>query len=199
MFARYCSATRCASRGTEKEEDVQRFGQTLFEALLEGDLRSLYYESKREATRQGQGLRIRLHIRAPELAALPWEYLYDPRVPDYLCLSRSTPLVRYLDLAHPIEPLSIAPPLQILAMIASPSDQEALDTTRERERMRQALEPLEQRGLVKLTWLEGQTWRDLQRAMRSGPWHIFQFIGHGAFDRRAEEKPLHSIPYRSVQ
>ncbi len=175
---------------TGEEEDVQRFGQALFEAMLEGDLRSLYYESKREAMRQGQGLRVRLHIRVPELAALPWEYLYDPRVPDYLGLSRGTPLVRYLDLAHPIEPLAVAPPLQILAMIASPSDQEALNTTRERERMRIALEPLEQRGLVQLTWLEGQTWRDLQRAMRGGPWHIFHFIGHGAYDRRVDEGAL---------
>ncbi|HEU5198190.1 MAG TPA: CHAT domain-containing protein [Ktedonobacterales bacterium] len=175
---------------TEQEQAVQDFGRALFEALLEGDLRSFYYESKRDATRQGRGLRVRLHIRAAELAALPWEYLYDPRVPDYLCLSRGTPLVRYLDLPHPIEPLTIEPPLQILAMMAGPNDQPALDTARERERMRKALEPLEQRGLLTLTWLEGQTWRDLQRAMRGGPWHIFHFIGHGAFDRRADEGAL---------
>ena len=175
---------------TEQEQAVQDFGRALFEALLEGDLRSFYYESKRDATRQGHGLRVRLHIRVPELAALPWEYLYDPRVPDYLCLARGTPLVRYLDLPHPIEPLTVAPPLQILVMMAGPDDQPSLDTTRERERMRGALEPLEQRGLVKLTWLEGQTWRDLQRAMRGGPWHIFHFIGHGAFDRRADEGAL---------
>ncbi len=38
-----------------------------------------------------------------------------------------------------------------------------------------------------LVWLEGQTWRDLQRAMRRGPWHIFHFIGHGGFDRATDE------------
>lgn len=40
-----------------------------------------------------------------------------------------------------------------------------------------------------MTWLEGQTWRDLQREMRPGhgPWHIFHFAGHGSFDANADE------------
>lgn len=38
-----------------------------------------------------------------------------------------------------------------------------------------------------LQWLSGQTWRDLQRAMRRGPWHVFHFIGHGGFERNADE------------
>jgi WD40 repeat protein len=49
---------------------------------------------------------------------------------------------------------------------------------------------LQGRGLVELTWLEGQTWRDLQRAMRGGPWHVFHFIGHGGFDPRSDEGVL---------
>jgi tetratricopeptide (TPR) repeat protein len=176
---------------TESETAVQSFGQKLFEALLADDLRSLFYESKREVARQGRGgLRLRLHIRAAELAALPWEYLYDPRVPDYLCLSKKTPLVRHLDLAHPIEPLTVAPPLRILAMTASPSDQDPLDIEREQERIRRALEPLEQQGQVALTWLAGQTARDLQRALQRGPWHVFHFIGHGDYDARQGEGVL---------
>ncbi|HEX6778202.1 MAG TPA: hypothetical protein VF099_08370, partial [Ktedonobacterales bacterium] len=74
-----------------EERAVQQFGKTLFEALLADDVRSLYDVSREAARRQGQGLRLRLHIRAAELAALPWEYLYDPRVPDYLCFSSETP------------------------------------------------------------------------------------------------------------
>jgi hypothetical protein len=46
---------------------------------------------------------------------------------------------------------------------------------------------LRERGLLELTWLEGQTWRYLQRAMRRGPWHIFHFVGHGGFDPATEE------------
>jgi hypothetical protein len=46
---------------------------------------------------------------------------------------------------------------------------------------------LQANGLVDLTWLPGQTWRDLQRAMRGGPWHILHFMGHGGFDRNRDE------------
>ncbi|HEY7357366.1 MAG TPA: tetratricopeptide repeat protein, partial [Ktedonobacterales bacterium] len=120
-------------------------------------------------------------------AALPWEYLYDPRQADYLCLSRHTLLVRYLEVPQPIQPLLIEPPLRILAMVASPAELDPLDVGREQERMRRALQDLEAGGLVELTWLEGQTWRHVQRAMRAGPWHIFHFIGHGGFDPNADE------------
>ena len=43
------------------------------------------------------------------------------------------------------------------------------------------------RGLVTVSWLEGQTWRDLQREMQGGPWHIFHFVGHGGFDDGKDE------------
>lgn len=46
---------------------------------------------------------------------------------------------------------------------------------------------MQKQRLIDLKWLEGQTWRDLQRAMRGGPWHIFHFIGHGGFDSSADE------------
>jgi CHAT domain-containing protein len=39
-------------------------------------------------------------------------------------------------------------------------------------------------------WLEGQTWRDLQRALQGGPWHVFHFIGHGGFDNSGDEGVL---------
>ena len=40
---------------------------------------------------------------------------------------------------------------------------------------------------MEVSWLEGQTWRDLQKAMRGGPWHVFHFVGHGGFDPGADE------------
>ena len=167
---------------------VQEFGQRLFEALFSGDIRSCYDVSQREASRQDdRGLRLKLRIQAPDLAALPWEFLYDVRQGEYVCMSRQTPIVRYLELSQSAQPLPVKPPLKILGMIASPSDQAALDIQREQGRVREALKGLMEDGLVELTWLGGQTWRDLQRAMRGGPWHIFHFIGHGGVDPNAGE------------
>jgi tetratricopeptide (TPR) repeat protein len=173
-----------------QEQGVQEFGQRLFDALLTNDLRSCYDVSRREAAQHGMGVRLRLRIQAPELAALPWEYLYDSRQADYLCLSRQTLLVRYLEVQLPIQPLLIEPPLRILSLIASPTDLDALDMAREQERMSRALQDLEASGQVEVTWLEGQTWRHVQRAMRAGPWHVFHFIGHGGFDPNADEGVL---------
>lgn len=172
---------------SKEERAVQAFGQALFDALIVGEVRSVYHLAQREAVRQGKGLRLRLRIQPAELAALPWEFLFDPRAAEYVCLSVSTPIVRYIELAQPVQPLTIVPPLRILGMIANPASLEPLDVAREQDRVARAVKGLVDRGLVELTWLAGQTWRDLQRAMRGGPWHIFHFIGHGGFDPTADE------------
>lgn len=170
-----------------EEQTVQEFGAAMFNALLAGELRSRYDVSQREAAQKGLGLRFKMRIQSPELAALPWEFLYDQRQAEYVCLSRSTPVVRYLELPQIIQPLAVTPPLRILGMLVSPSNLDSLDLDNEKDRMEEATKDLQRQGLVELTWLKGKTWRDLQKAMRSGPWHIFHFIGHGAFDRNADE------------
>jgi hypothetical protein len=172
-----------------EEQAVQDFGRTMFEALVAGEVRSRYDMSQREAAQKDMGLRLKLRIQSPELAALPWEFLYDPRQAEYVCLSRNTPVVRYLELPQPIQPLAVTPPLRVLGMAVSPHDPQlaALDLQNEKQRVEEATKTLRRRSQIELTWLQGQTWRDLQKAMRAGPWHIFHFIGHGGFDRHTDE------------
>ncbi len=170
-----------------EEKTVQGFGRALFDALLSGEARSRFDMSCASARQQGRGLRLKLRIQPPELARLPWEFLYDPRQAEYVCLSRDTPVVRYLELPQPIQPLTVTPPLRILGMVASPRDLPPLNVDREKQRLEAAIAELRADKLIDLTWLQGQTWRDLQRAMRGGPWHIFHFIGHGGFDANADE------------
>ena len=177
---------------TPEEHAVQEFGGRLFEALLVGEVRSRYDVSLAQAAAQRKGLRLRLHIRAPELAALPWELLYDPRQGEYIGLSQKTPLVRYIDLPQPCQPLLIEPPRRILGMLASPRDADLpqLDIDVEKLRLERALADLRRRGLLELEWIESGTWRDLQRALRHGPWHIFHFIGHGRYNPAHDEGEL---------
>ena len=170
-----------------EEHAVQSFGRELFNALVTGEARSRYDVSVGAARQQGKGLRLKLRILPPELAKLPWEFLYDPREAEYVCLSRDTPVVRYLELPQPVQPLLVQPPLRILGMIVSPRDLASLDVAHEKHRVETAIGDLQKQRLIDLKWLEGQTWRDLQRAMRGGPWHIFHFIGHGGFDSSADE------------
>ncbi len=172
---------------TDEEKTVREFGQKLFDTLLDDNLRSLYEVSLSEAALQGKGLRLKLRIKPPELAALPWEFLYDSHRGDYISLSNNTPLVHYLELPIPIQPLLVDPPLRILGMVASPRDLPSLDVKLEKQRVEEAIKDLKKKGQVNITWLEGQTWEDLQQAMRTGTWHIFHFIGHGGFDQNTDE------------
>ena len=76
--------------------------------LMSGDVRNRYDLSRRHADEQRKGLRLKLRIEAPELAAVPWEFLYDERPPgEYVCLSQVTPFVRYLELPQPTPPLKV--------------------------------------------------------------------------------------------
>jgi WD40 repeat protein len=171
-----------------REQPVHEFGSALFKALMTGSVLRRYEQSLQLARRQSKGLRLKLRIQAADLAALPWEFIHDQER-GYVALSRNTPIVRYLDLGQPTEPLMVDPPLRILGMVANPShpDLDELETDHEKQRLEAALAGLQAEGRVDLTWLPGETWRDLLRAMRVGPWHIFHFIGHGGFDEVAEE------------
>ena len=170
-----------------EQQAVQDFGQALFEAVFNGPVGNCYAVSRERAASLSHGLRVKLLIQAPELAVLPWEYLYDVHRAEYICLSAHTPLVRYLELSQPVQALRVVPPLRILGVIASPSDLEPLNVEQEKGRIEQAVVGLLDSGLVELTWLEGQSWRHLQRAMRGGPWHVLHFVGHGGFDASADE------------
>jgi CHAT domain len=169
------------------EKLVQELGAELFDWLFAGDARVLFDSSRQQAAREGndQWLRLVLRIRPPELAALPWEFLYDTRRDDYLSLSN--PLVRYPEVLEPIRPLEVAPPLRILGLVARPSDRSELDVELEKQWLLQAVTDLTTDGRVEVTWVPGQTWRELRRAINQQQWHVFHFIGHGGFDHETGE------------
>jgi WD40 repeat protein/tetratricopeptide (TPR) repeat protein len=170
------------------ERPVRQLGELLFDAVLAGDGRGMFAACRHQAAREGRQLRMVLQIRPPELARLPWEFLFDSREDDYVCLS--TPLIRYPQVPTPVLPLRATAPLRILGMVARPGDQEALAAADEQRRLHGGLGGLEAAGQIELGWVAGQTWRDLRDAMRSGRWHVFHFIGHGGFDPAAGEGAL---------
>ena len=169
-------------------ELVQALGRTLFEALLPAEVRTRYRSSLDRARAQSKQLRLRLTVEPPELALLPWEFLYDEVEGDYICLSYETPLTRYLEMNRAVPSLSVPPPIRILGLVASPNNLPPLDIAQEKQRINTAIQHLREEGIIELTWLEGQTWRDLhQTLMHDSGWHILHFIGHGAFDKDQSE------------
>lgn len=159
------------------------FGEMLFERLvIDTGIYPTYAESVGVAGSHGKALRLKLRIIAPALATIPWELLYEKRLGEFVALTHVTPLIRFVEAAKPVQSLSVAAPLRILGMVVDPTG--VLDLNKEKSVLDRAVEAMSKQGVVELTWLEGGTWRDLQRAMRpgNGPWHIFHFVGHGAFD-----------------
>ena len=124
------------------QQKVQDFGQALFDALFADKVLICYKQSLAEASRQGKGLRLQLHLDPPELACLPWEFLYDPER-DYICLSRYTSVVRYVELGELIQPMTVTAPLRILGMVANPSGLPPLDVKDERRRVDEAMRDLQ--------------------------------------------------------
>jgi hypothetical protein len=162
---------------------VKNFGGTLFETVFQKDVRALYKSSLDVvASQEGAGLRVLLHLQdVPDLAHLPWEYLYQAKTNQFLCLNRQTPIVRYLDIPKIITPLNIKLPLRILVFISSPTNLVQLDVNNESQKIQKALADLEKKGLVNFTFCENATVSELIKNLRQSEFHIFHFIGHGGF------------------
>ncbi|MFI1971240.1 CHAT domain-containing protein [Streptomyces cinnamoneus] len=175
-------ARRAAALGLE--QPVREVGVELFGAVFGGHVRSLFLSSRQRAEERDEALRVVLRIRAPELAALPWELLHDADLGGYLCLR--DPVVRHVDVPELVLPLRGDPPLRILGMTALPGSRAPLDADSERTGLTLALRPLVDRGLVRLDWVTGQTAEDLRRRLLDGC-HVLHFIGHGAYDPARQE------------
>jgi tetratricopeptide (TPR) repeat protein len=170
-------------------DQIKAFGTRLFNAVFTSEVYSYLRRSQDEAERQGaEGLRVRLLLTdVPELADLPWEYLYDPAQDQFLSLSTKTPIIRYLDVSQRAPSLAVKPPLHILVMISSPKDQPPLDVDQEWAKLGQALADLQAKGRVILERLAQATLPALQTRLRQGEFHVFHYVGHGGFDEQAQD------------
>lgn len=177
---------RTRSSASRREVDeIKAFGGRLFDGLFTGDVLAAYQRSLTELRREREaGLRVRLRLAGvPELAQIPWEYLYDAPNRRFLALEDETPVVRYLDLPLPAGPLEVEPPLEVLVLISSPSDVAALDVDEEWTRLNQAVEDLVRAGHLRLHRLDRATVPALRWTLKEGDFHVVHFIGHGGVDR----------------
>lgn len=182
LALRNAGLVRASHTPTKEEQAVQEFGTKLFTAAFADKALSLYDASRTKARSQGCGLRVRLRINPPELAALPWEFLYNPDLGDFVCLNVNTPLIRYLEMGQEIDPLRVQMPLNVLAVSAQPDGVDRLSVEREKDRIRSAFGELSNQGLLYVGWLDNPSLSELQAHLRAHPWHVLHFMGHGGFD-----------------
>src|SRR5215469_12389492 len=142
---------RRGTRGPGRPESapLKDFGGKLYAAVFQDELRDVLQRSLSQTRARRLGMRLRLRLAdTPELAELPWEFLYDPRLNRFLAQSRHTPLVRYLDLPDPPRPISVAGPLRLLVMISSPADYPPLEVEQEWSLLTGALAQQQEAGHV---------------------------------------------------
>ena len=174
-----------------ESEAIKAFGGKLFTTVFGPETLACLRRGVQETQRLGVGLRLRLNLSAaPELADLPWEYLYSPEQNQFLALSRWTPPVRFLSLPYSVPPQAVKPPLRVLVMISSPSDYPPLDVQREWDKLSDSLADLQERGLVALERLDEASLTALHLRLQRNVYHIFHFIGHGGFDQQAQDGVL---------
>jgi hypothetical protein len=182
------SASAIRGRYSIEETVFREFGQAVFNNVFRdaGPIAEKYKESLKKLDEGGgdrRRLRVKLQIEAPELAQLPWEYLYNSRDSEWVGLQYRTPIIRFLTNGREAAGAVVDGPLNVLGMIANPAGYardargDSLDPEKERRLIERALEKL--RGKVNLRWVPGETVEDLVKAMSGSQWHVFHFIGHG--------------------
>jgi len=165
---------------------LQQLGKKLYETLFAGEINLLINRALGETMgRDDLGLRLRLRINPPELATLPWEYLYSPERRLFLAASVETPLSRYLNLPEPVRQLAC--PEQINLLVVMPQNS-GLDIVAEREMLETIAAKL--RGKMNIDFLEGSaTSAAIREALRQQEYHILHYAGHGAFNVAQASKP----------
>lgn len=184
---------RLTRRGNSQVENrIRSFGTTLFDTVFSNGVRASLVASTARAFAAGQGLRLRLGlVGCPELADLPWEYLFDQATGSYLALSEWTPVIRYHVLPRsPADLPELDGPLRVLVQIASPAEAARIDAEREFAHISSALRATGEAGRVQITRVPGGSVSHLQDALRQGEYHVFHFIGHGDV---SESRPRGSL------
>ena len=170
---------------------VSEFGGQLFEALSQ-NVRSRYHAALERSEAQGyDGVRVRLRLGDPQLAALPWEFLFDTERDGHLGLSSHTPIVRSLEDPFVFAAPRFYPPLRVLVVIPSPVDTAALDYAGERQLIQESLTRLgsdvRTRSLNYASTGCAVTLGELQHALADLEPHVLHFAGHGDVDPESGE------------
>ncbi|MBD3559660.1 CHAT domain-containing protein, partial [Planktothrix sp. FACHB-1355] len=163
---------------------LKALGGELYQALFPPKIHSHLRATIAGANAHGDNVRLRLTFESPELAALPWEFLYDESTNTFLGNNTQTVLSRYIDVRlekRDLKAKAASKPLKILLVISSPTNLTKLDAAGEERLIREALEKHINAGEIELDVLQEATIRNIDQKLSEKPYNIFHFIGHGEF------------------
>ncbi|MEG4321270.1 MULTISPECIES: CHAT domain-containing protein [unclassified Microcoleus] len=170
-------------------------GQQLYSGLFQGNLRDSWTCAQGIAQHRREVLQLRLGLKGRLLPRLPWEVLHADDRP----LATGTDVVfsRYQPGTSLFKQTRILPsggPLKILVAIASPSDRDSLQLSREVLHLQQELQnrsanPLKNspHSEIQLTILEQPDREQLTQALEQGHYQVLHYAGHSNLGSRGGE------------
>lgn len=174
----------------KRKQLAEKIGQDLYRALLPGKVRQTFgncLAALRTLQASGNaGLRIRLSFGEasrylPEVVGLPWELLCSPETLEFPSAAPESPLVRYLDLEKPVEPVTVTPPLRVLAIVASPRGLPQIDRQQHQRILKGAENPRLELSFFQPPMFENLRGELGRRRDDGKPIHAVHFFGHGHF------------------
>jgi hypothetical protein len=164
---------------------LEETGSLLYAALWRDQVRDLWLRARGDLeTGAVAGLRVRMSLSPPAVAALPWETLYDVDRGSVFAVGASVTLVRVVNLLRYVgTPRTLATRLPLRVLVAIPEDATGqVDAAAEWDRLRVALAPL-QPGGVHLAHLGGRfgVW-ELRRRLEQDRPDVLHVVTHGRPD-----------------
>jgi hypothetical protein len=177
-------------------EEATRLGRELYSHLFPTPL-----DANLERARALVGpdpLRLLVHCELPEVAAVPWELLFDPRRRLFLALDPATGLVRQTAQPETTPEWRAGTTLRILAVQPSPVDAPALDLEATRQALQEALSSFVEAGRVTIDFVPSPvTVETIEQRLAETPYDVLYFAGHSA-DRALllenEQRRSHVLP-----
>ncbi|MEO1760979.1 MAG: CHAT domain-containing protein [Cyanobacteria bacterium J06629_18] len=162
---------------------LKGLGRELYEALFPDKINARFHATVAAAKAQNERVRLRLIFESPELASLPWEFLYDEGTDIFLGNNPDTVLSRYIDVPLAKREIKSASlPLKVLLVISTPANLAQLDVAGEEKLIREALGKHIEAGNIELDVLKAATIRNINQKLREKSYNVFHFIGHGVFE-----------------
>jgi hypothetical protein len=153
----------------------------LYQALFPQSIENLFHGTLAQLGKSGQKVRLRLTFDSPEIADLPWEYLYYKPTDFFFATHPGITLSRYLRLEDKHE-ITKTNDLNILVIVSSPKDLQTLDSEREKLIIIQAMQKLKAKGVnVNTDFVFNATLKEISHQLDEKTYSVIHFIGHATF------------------
>ncbi|NQE04732.1 Photosystem I assembly protein Ycf3 [ANME-1 cluster archaeon GoMg1] len=173
-----------AVRAQAKETSHIEFGRGLYTKVFGGELGKYFKKCLDEAEKCGAGLRISLRFdeNAQEIAALPWEFIYDS---DFLSTNRKTLISRLPVGVNRVISSPLESMLRMLVVVSSPNDPTItpLNTELEQEVILEAVDRLQREHRMDVDFTEDASFETIESYLNEKDYHIVHFTGHGKYDK----------------